>query len=188
MLNTEVKEILGEGKVQGFITKSGVQGTCDMVMFSTGIVPNIQIAHNTEVKVNKGIVINNRMETNIKDIFAAGDISEFNGKVYGLWSIAMQQGKIAGANICNQNLIFEPPAPGTSFDAFGISAFSLGDIEENQDTNSIVEKIDDENRYYRIFIRNNRVIVTIVLGNAKKFMALKSIIEKSWRLIHLIIQ
>lgn len=178
MLNTEVKEILGEGKVQGFITKSGVQGTCDMVMFSTGIVPNIQIAHNTEVKVNKGIVINNRMETNIKDIFAAGDISEFNGKVYGLWSMAMQQGKIAGANICNKNLIFEPSAPVTSLDAFGISAFSLGDIEENQDTNSIVEKRDDENRYYRIFIRNNRIVGTIVLGDAKKFMALKSLIEK----------
>lgn len=178
MLNTEVKEILGEGKGQGFITKSGMQGTCDMVMFSTGIVPNIQISHNTDLKVNKGIVINDRMETNIKDIFAAGDISEFRGKVYGLWGIAMQQGKIAGANICNQNLIFEPSAPVTSLDAFGISAFSLGDIEEDKDTNSIVERRDGENRYYRVFIRNNHIVGTIVLGDAKKIMTLKSLIEK----------
>jgi nitrite reductase (NADH) large subunit len=178
MLNTQIKELLGEGQVQGFVTESGRQGTCDMVMFSTGIVPNIQIAHNTELKVNKGIVINNRMETNIKDIFAAGDISEFNGKVYGLWGMAMQQGKIAGANICNMNLIFEPSAPVTSLDAFGVSVFSLGNIEEAQDTNSLVEIRDDENKYYRVFIRNNHIVGTIILGDTKKFMALKSLIEK----------
>lgn len=144
MINTQIKELLGEGQVQGFATESGRQGTCDMVMFSTGILPNIQIAHNTELKVNKGIVINNRME----------------------------------ANICNKNLIFEPSAPVTSLDAFGVSAFSLGNIEEDQDTNSLVEKIDDENRYYRVFIRNNRIVGTIILGDTKKFMALKSLIEK----------
>lgn len=177
MLDTQVQEIIGKEKVEGFITKSGVQGSCDMVIYSTGVIPNIQIAQNTDLVVNKGIRVNNKMETNIIDIFAAGDVSEFNGSVYGLWNIAMQQGKIAGANICNQSLIFEPPAPVTSLNAFGISIFSVGDIEEGEGINSLVEAPKDEDKYYRIFIRDNHIVGTIVLGDNKKFMSIRSLIE-----------
>lgn len=177
MLDTQIQEILGEGKVEGFITRSGVQGSCDMVIYSTGTIPNIQIAHDIDLEVNKGILVNERMETNINDIFAAGDVSEFNGKVYGLWGIAVQQGKIAGANICNKGLIFELPPPVTSLDAFGISIFSMGDIEECLDTDLLVQMQNDGNRYYKLFIRNNHIVGTIVLGDAKKFMSIKSLIE-----------
>ncbi|ETI89270.1 MAG: FAD-dependent pyridine nucleotide-disulfide oxidoreductase [Clostridium butyricum DORA_1] len=177
MLDTQVQEILGTGKVEGFITKSGVQGSCDMVIYSTGIMPNIHITHDTDLGINKGIVVNERMETNINDIFAAGDISEFNGKVYGLWGIAMQQGKIAGANICNQGLIFEIQKPVTSLDAFDISVFSMGDIEECPDTDLLIEMQNDSHRYYKLFIRNNHIVGTIVLGDSKKFMSIKSLIE-----------
>jgi nitrite reductase (NADH) large subunit len=177
MLDIQVQEILGQGKVEGFITKSGLQGSCDMVIYSTGIMPNIQIAHGIDLNVSKGIVVNERMETNINDIFAAGDITEFNGKVYGLWGIAMQQGKIAGANICNQGLIFEIPKPVTSLDAFDISLFSMGDIEECPDTDLLIEMQNDSHRYYKLFIRNNHIVGTIVLGDSKKFMSIKSLIE-----------
>jgi nitrite reductase (NADH) large subunit len=177
MLNTQVQEILGEGKAEGFITKSGIHSSCDMSIYSTGIMPNIQIAHNTKLNVNKGIIVNERMETNINDIFAAGDISEYNGRVYGLWSIATQQGKIAGANICSQKLTFEAPAPVTSLDAFNMSLFSLGDIEEGQDTDLLIESQNEGYKYCKIFIRNNRIVGTIVLGNTKKFMAIKKLME-----------
>lgn len=175
MLDTQVQQIFGEEKVKGFTTKSGVQGACDMVIYSTGITPNVSVVQNTDLEVNNGIVVNNKMETNIKDIFAAGDVSEFNGRVYGLWGMAMQQGKIAGANICNQDLIFEPSIPVTSLSAFGISVFSMGDIEGGED--SLVEVSDDEQRYYKIFMQNNRIVGTIVLGDNKKFMVIKGFIE-----------
>lgn len=177
MIDDQIQEIVGREKAEGFVTKSGIQGSCDRVIYSTGIMPNIQIAQNTELKMNKGIIVNNKMETNIMDIFAAGDVCEFNGRVYGLWNMAMQQGKIAGANICNQGLIFEPPAPVTSLSAFGISVFSVGDIEEGEGINSLVEVHEDEHKYYKIFIRANHIVGTIVLGDNKKFMAIKSLIE-----------
>ncbi|MBA8934515.1 NAD(P)/FAD-dependent oxidoreductase [Clostridium beijerinckii] len=177
MLDTQVQEIFGEEKVKGFITKSGAQGACDMVIYSTGIMPNVSIAQNTDLEVNKGIVVNNKMQTNMKDIFAAGDVSEFNGRVYGLWSMAMQQGKVAGANICNQDLIFEHSAPVTSLSAFGISVFSMGYIEGDQDIDLLVEGSDNEHKYYKILISNNHIVGTIVLGDNKKFMVIKSLIE-----------
>jgi nitrite reductase (NADH) large subunit len=140
-------------------------------------MPNVSIAQNTDLEVNKGIVVNNKMQTNMKDIFAAGDVSEFNGRAYGLWSMAMQQGKVAGANICNQDLIFEHSAPVTSLSAFGISVFSMGYIEGDQDIDLLVEGSDNEHKYYKILIRNNHIVGTIVLGDNKKFMVIKSLIE-----------
>lgn len=177
MLDTQVQEIVGQEKAEGFITKSGVRGSCDIVIYSTGVTPNIQIAQNTDLEINKGIIVNNKMETNMMDIFAAGDVSEFNSRVYGLWGMAMQQGKIAGANICNRGIIFEPPAPVTSLSAFGISVFSMGDIEEGEHINSLVEVHEDEHKYYKVLISNNHIVGTIVLGDNKKFMAIKSIID-----------
>lgn len=177
LLDTQVQEILGDGKAEGFTTKSGVQGSCDMVIYSTGIRPNTGIADKTSLMVNKGIVVNERMETNINDIFAAGDVSEYNGRVYGLWSIATQQGKIAGANICNQGLTFKSPAPVTSLDAFGISLFSVGDIEERPGTDLLIDSKDESNSYCKLFIRDNHIVGTIVLGDNKKFMAIKNLIE-----------
>lgn len=179
LLNTQVQEILGDGKVEGFITESGTQGSCDMVIYSTGIIPNIHIAHDTDLEVNKGIIVNERMETNIKDIFAAGDISEFSGRIYGLWGIATQQGKIAGLNICNKGLIFQQPVAVTSLDAFNISLFSIGDIEENQHTDLLVESQDENNKYCKIFVRGNHIAGAIVLGDNKKFMAIKSLLESN---------
>nr|WP_243116449.1 FAD-dependent oxidoreductase [Fonticella tunisiensis] len=183
MLNTQINEILGNDKVEGFITQEGIQRSCDMVIYSTGIMPNIQIAQNTSLSISRGIKVNERMETNVNDIFAAGDIAEFNGRVYGLWSIATQQGKIAGANICNQGLIFEPPAPVTIMDAFGLSLNSIGDIEERQDTELLIEVDDKNNRYYKLFIRNKRIVGAIILGDTKKFMTIKNFIEKKRKLI-----
>lgn len=89
----------------------------------------------------------------------------------------MQQGKIAEANICNQGLTFEIPKPVTSLDAFSISIFSMGDIEECPDKDLLVEVQDDGHRYYKVFIRNNHIVGTIVLGDSKKFMSIKGLIE-----------
>lgn len=177
MLSTQIEEILGEGKAEGFITQSGIRRSCDMVIYSTGILPNVDIVRNTRLEVNKGIRVNERMETSIKDIYAAGDVAEFNGNVYGLWSTASQQGKIAGANMCGQNPTFEPAPPLTTMDAFGLSVCSMGDITENENTHLLVE-VDNENlRYLKVFIRNRRALGTIVIGDMKKFMQIKSLIN-----------
>ena len=57
----------------------------DMILFSVGILPNKNIVEGTDIKVNRGIIVNEKMETSIKDIYACGDVAEINGVVYGNW-------------------------------------------------------------------------------------------------------
>ncbi|WP_238882745.1 NAD(P)/FAD-dependent oxidoreductase [Clostridium sp. YIM B02551] len=177
LLNTQIEEITGDEKVQGFKTKSGIESACDMVIYSTGIKPNTEIINNTSININNGIIVNERMETNISDIFAAGDVSEFNSRIYGLWNVSGEQGKVAGANICGQANIFIPPIQFSLINAFGLSIYSIGDIEESIETN-LFTQIDSENKkYYKVLVRDNKIIGAIILGDQKRAMIMKKLIE-----------
>lgn len=178
MLNTEITEIYGESKVEGFKTAKGESIKCDMVTYSIGIKPNIKILENTKVNTGKGIIVNNKMETNIKDIYAAGDVAEFDNKVYGLWNIAIGHGKVAGLNILGEESVYEHIVPVTTLNAFNISLFSMGIVEESKATDVVLEDKSEENVYNKVFIKNDKVIGGIVIGNLKYSPILKIAIEK----------
>ena len=80
------------------------------------------------------------MKTNIDGIYACGDIAEFNGKTPGLFPIAMQQGKVAGANATGANEAYTEIPPSPMLKIGGLSVFSAGD---NQDGKVIFESGND---------------------------------------------
>ena len=94
-LNASINQIIGENEVKGIVIGNQTI-PCDSVIYSIGVVPNIDLVENTSIHTNRGIVVNERMETNVEDVYAAGDVTELNGEVEGLWGRAMDQGKVAG--------------------------------------------------------------------------------------------
>lgn len=178
LTNTAVKEILGDAKVEGILIDEKVELNCDMVIYSTGIKSNIDLLGNTDLQTARGILVNNKMETNIKNIYAAGDIAELNNQVAGLWNIAIAQGRVAGYNIAGREIVYENITPVTTLNAFDISLFSIGCIDETKSTNILVGKNIDLKEYKKIFIKNNKIVGAIVIGDTKKSPLLKSAIEK----------
>lgn len=178
ILNTSVKEITGEEKADGFITSNDKRFNCDTVIYSTGIKPNIEISKGTNIKTNFGVIVNNKMETNVKDIYAAGDIAELDKQIYGLWNIAIGHGKVAGYNIVGKDITYEHIVPVTTLNAFNHSLFSMGDIHENNITDIIIENESEKNSYKKVLIKDNKIIGAIVIGNIKSSPALKTAIEK----------
>lgn len=177
MLDTQIKELIGDNKISGFITTKGEVVDCDMVVYSTGIKPNINILENTQIKTNKGIVVNEKMETSVVDIYASGDIAEFNDEVYGLWNVAIGQGKTAGYNIVGKNSIYEHIVPVTTLNAFNLSLFSMGEIDEDKATDILVEELENSG-YQKVLINSNKIIGAIVIGDIRKSPALKIAMEK----------
>lgn len=178
LFNTEVNEIIGQASVEGFKTSSGESYSCDAIMYSIGTKPNVDFVRDTSLNINRGIIVNEKMQTNIEDIFAAGDVAEYNSEVPGLWGIAINQGKVAGYNICGKDTVYDYITPVTTLNAFDLSLFSMGIVEEDKSTNIILEDKSDENIYNKVFINNNKIIGAIVVGNIKSSPALKSAIEK----------
>ena len=95
-----VSAIEGEEKVTSIALENGQHILADLVIISAGIAPNKELAQNLGLNLGRGIVVNEKMETSIKDIYACGDVAEYNGKIIGLWQVAMEQGKTAGINAC----------------------------------------------------------------------------------------
>ncbi|MBK5239598.1 FAD-dependent oxidoreductase [Clostridium sp.] len=178
ILSDSVTAIQGETSVTSVMLKSGKTLDADLVLFSTGIAPNKNIADNTNIKTNKGILINENMETNIKDIYACGDIAEFNGRVYGNWPAAIEMGKAAGMNAVGEIQIYVPSLGVISFNAMGLELLSVGVI--SSDASKALSTNDKENKIYKkLFFTENIITGGIIIGDNKSSAKLISAIEDS---------
>lgn len=176
LTHAEVVKIPRDGA--GVELKDGRKFSCDMVLYSIGIQPNIDILKGTPIKTQQGVIVNEKMETNIPNVYAAGDVAEYEGKAYGLWNVAMGQGKTAGYNMAGKTTIYQPLIPVTALNAYGISLFSMGDVSESGTTQTITEEDSAKNIYRRIFIRDQIIVGAILIGDTSKSPQLKTAIER----------
>lgn len=178
LLNAQVERISGESSVDGVILKDGNKINCDMILYSVGIRSNIKLLENTDVKIKRGVLVNNKMQTNIKNIYAAGDVAELEGQIGGLWTVASEEGKIAGYNMVEKDKEYCIIPPVTMMNAFNISIFSVGNIDEENCEETIIEDKKDEELYKRLFIKDKIIVGAILVGDTKEAMLLKKAVEK----------
>ena len=154
---------------------------CEMVVIATGIMPNSEIAKKAQILTNNGIIVDKSMRTNFENIFACGDVAEFNHKNLGLWSIALEQGKVAGANSTGDTLEYYEKPISTSFNGFGYKTFSIGDLGFDPNTNyQVLELKDPLNEIYRkFFFVNNCFVGGVLMGDTSKAVQLRKAIDKA---------
>jgi len=102
-LHEKVKEIFRDNKKLTARTESGKEIKGDLILVSSGVSPRISIAQEAGIKVDRGIIVNQYLQTSHPDIYAAGDCIQFNEKIYGFIKSSIEQGNIAGENIINNN-------------------------------------------------------------------------------------
>lgn len=174
--NHSLKKILGTNKVEQVEIDSGKKIPADLVLLSVGIKPNIDFIRNTKIKCNIGIIVNDQMETNIPDIYAAGDVAEHDGLVIGLWVTAIKQGGIAGANSLGTYKEFKQTIQPVTFRGMGIRLFSIGDIGHDPDNDYQIALYNDtkENIYKKLYFFEDKFVGGILIGNISKATELLS--------------
>ena len=163
LVNEAVIKIEGKEKVEGILLKSGKTIKADALIVSAGVRPNKILAEEANLKINRGVIVNEFLETSVEDIYAAGDLTEHQGKVCGLWSVAKDQGTLAGANMAGKRTKYHGIHPSTTLKVSGISLFSAGDF--NREDAEILSSQND-NLYKKFLIKDNQLIGAIVLGDA----------------------
>lgn len=156
-----VRSIAGINGVEGVELEDGSFLPCEHVVYSIGVIPNAELARQSGLEVGAGIVVNEHMQTSAEHIYAAGDVAEFHGRAEGLWNSAMEQGKIAGANMAGHAAVYRRPVPMTVSNAFDTPLFSIGLTDEQQCDNSLCGP--DSGPYKRIFIKNGAICGAVVL-------------------------
>ncbi|MDQ0087587.1 nitrite reductase (NADH) large subunit [Paenibacillus anaericanus] len=184
-LQAAVQQVVGEESVAGIqVNESTI--SCDSVIYSIGVIPNLDLVANTAVTTRQGIIVNDYMETNIPDVYAAGDVTEWKGTVEGLWDRAMDQGKVAGKNMASQGTeVYRKSIPLTVFNAFDLALFSMGLVDESQCDTTLLEEDDATGKYTRLFIANQTLIGVISFESVIAAAPYKTVIESQVSLVGL---
>ena len=114
------------------VLKDGTRLPANVVVVSCGVRANSLIAEAAGVKVNRAIVVNDRMETNVPGVYAAGDCAEFEGMNYALWPEADNQGKAAGANAAGDDVRFVSETYGMTMHLCNTELYAIGKTSGNE--------------------------------------------------------
>jgi nitrite reductase (NADH) large subunit len=166
-LGAKTEEIMGEHQVSGVQLEGGESLSAGMVIVSAGVRPNMALAESLGLNTDKGIVVDEHLRTNQPDIYAAGDVSEFQGVPYGIWPAAMEQGMIAGSNMAGSDIQYSGTTIANSLKVAGIDLASAGNIDAENEFGSRI--VMDENVYKKVVIKDNQIIGCIMLGETEGF-------------------
>ncbi len=164
-----VDEILGGKAANGVRLKDGREIRCDAVIVAIGVVPNAVFAKESGVEVNRGIVTDNHMRTNLPDVYAAGDVTEgpdyLNGgnRVIPIWPNAYIQGKIAGLNMAGVEREFTGGLAMNSIELFGVPVITAGLSNIDSDDLEVLTKIENGN-YRKIVLRGSTIVGAVFVG------------------------
>lgn len=164
--NSKAEKFDGDKKVTGIHLDSGEVIETDIVIISSGIIPNKELAEKAGISINRGIIVNERMETSVKDIYACGDVAEYKGNIIGLWQISLEQGKVAGLNAIGIDKKYEDRIQPVTFEGMGTKIFSAGGVLETQD--SICERDYDDLIYKKLNFKGNELSSGILIGDIEK--------------------
>jgi NAD(P)H-nitrite reductase large subunit len=186
-----VKRILGKHKndkiVGDVVLTSGEQVQCDVVIIAIGVIPRIELVVGTDVKTNRGILVDKTMRTNIKDVYASGDVAEAYDFVYGenrllpLWPLAQLEGKIAGYNMAGKKADYPGGTAMSSLKYFGIPVISIGLANpKDPDSYEILVKHDPERRLYKkIMLKDNQIVGVTLVNDIEKAGVLFHLMKNS---------
>lgn len=182
LTNALANGIIGHESVSGVQLCDGELIPCDMVLISAGIRSNSHMAREAGLEVSRGIVVDKNMKTSNNNIYACGDVAEFDNVSYAIWPVALEQGKIAGANAVGDSLSYQNSTPSNVFNGMNMNVFSIGDIgmNENNEYKTIIQNEAKNAIYKKLVFVNNKFVGGILIGDIKKSMAMiKGISAKS---------
>ncbi len=108
ILGETIKELRGKGRVENVVTSKGKIIPCDFVAIGIGVTPNVDLLDGSGLKADDGIIVDEYMQTNKPNIYAAGDVANFFDPVFGRrrriehWDNAVKQGQLAAKNMMGQ--------------------------------------------------------------------------------------
>jgi len=179
-LGVKITEILGKKGVSGILLDNGRALSCNFILISAGIRANIDLALKAGITVNRGVIVDKYMQTSVNDVYAAGDVAEFDGRIYGIIPAAIDQGKIAAMNMLGNNkYVYKGTIPSTLLKVMGIDLMSIGITNLEGSQYEEIKKIDKERGTYKKLVLNQeKIIGAIILGDKKDLTSIRKLIDQ----------
>jgi len=166
-LGAKTREIIPEKDSLRVNLEGGESLSADMVLISAGVRPELTLGRSLSLQIDKGIKVDDMMKTSLEGIYAAGDLIEHGGQFYGIWPAAMEQGRIAGANMAGVETKYAGTVPSNTLKVVGIDLVAAGEIDGEGKMESIITKDERKKIYRKLVIKDNAIIGLILLGDIR---------------------
>lgn len=174
--NASTEEILADpetDKVSGVRLEDGTVVACEIVVVATGVRARVEVMDGEPVEIDRRFVVNNRLETNLPNIYAAGDCAVMDGLWFGLWAVSTREGKVAGANAAGGDEVCVIPTPPYLVNTMETRIASAGDIAPKDPEGTSRIYFDETQLTYdrRNFLKD-KLVGYILLGDTTPFSML----------------
>src|SRR5712672_1919511 len=165
LLNANTARLHGETRVDGVELTDGKRIDADAVIFAAGIRPNVALAKDAGIPVNRGIVVDDTLQTGAPGIFALGECAEHRGICYGLVEPAYEQARVLARHLAGSAAGYSGSVVATNLKVSGVSVFSAGDFIGADGTEAIVLNDTRHGTYKKLVISNGRLTGAVLIGD-----------------------
>jgi nitrite reductase (NADH) large subunit len=165
LLNANTVRLHGTSRVDGVELTDGRRIDADAVIFAAGIRPNVALAKDAGIPVNRGIVVDDTLQTGAPGIFALGECAEHRGICYGLVEPAYEQARVLARHLAGTSAAYGGSVVATNLKVSGVSVFSAGDFIGADGTETIV--LDDvrHGTYKKLVVAEGRLVGAVLVGD-----------------------
>jgi nitrite reductase (NADH) large subunit len=182
---TSVNGILtSNGTVSAVLTTDGQKHACQAVIISIGVVPNLNLVGESGLRANRGILVDRTLQTNVADIYAAGDVCETYDPTLGdytvnaNWTSAVEQGALAGRNMAGASELYRGSLATNSLDLLGLPCITMGITNPGNDRFEVISKVRPEGKLYRkLVFKGDLIVGAIFIGEVRGAGAVSRLIR-----------
>jgi nitrite reductase (NADH) large subunit len=162
----QTESILGTDKVTGLRFKDGEEIAADLVVMAVGIRPNIALAKSAGIHCERGIVVNDTMQTYDPKIYSVGECVQHRGQTYGLVAPLFEQAKVAANHLAEYGRMrYEGSLVSTKLKVTGIDLFSAGDFNPGPDDEELLLQDSARGVYKKLVLRDNKLRGAVMYGD-----------------------
>ena len=165
LLNADTARIHGERRVEGVELADGRRIAADAVVFAAGIRPNISLASGSGLLVNRGVVVDDRLQTSTENIFALGECAEHRGICYGLVEPAYEQAHVLAQHLSGKPAAYRGSVVATNLKVSGVNVFSAGDFLGADGSEAILLSDIRRGTYKKLVLADGRLIGAALIGD-----------------------
>lgn len=166
LLKKNTESILGKKRVTGVRFTDGMEVDADLVVMAVGIRPNIALAKSCGIEINRGIVVNDFLETSEANIYAVGECVEHRGIAYGLVAPLYEQGAVLAKRLAGvETAGYQGSVVSTKLKVSGVDVFSAGAYADGPGTRAVRVQDDFEGIYKKAVIKDGKVVGAVLFGD-----------------------
>jgi len=167
LLGAQAASIAGASKVCGVMLEDGRELPADLVVIAAGVMPDVDLARDAGLEVERGIIVDDELRTSTPGVYAVGECVQHRDVVYGLWAPLLEQAKVAGASLAGAPAAFRGAVPATTLKVAGVDLFCGGNAAPVPGDDEVVALDTRRGRYRRLLLRDDRLVGTILLGDLR---------------------